>query len=145
MGYQFEALTGTLGLDLSGWTRGFSKAEGELGKFSETTARTLSKAANTAGVSLGEMADRADQLSKVLGTDLASAATMLEDALQNPTRGLEALRTAGVAMSEELDGEVERLGPGHLVLAVHRRTTLTTQFFQTLNRATAMRRRRPKN
>ena len=109
MGMTFEALTGVLGLDSSGWDRGFSNAYGTLGKFNQSVSRDLARAAATANVSITEMAERAEQLSQTLGTTLGSAATMLADALESPVKGIEALRTAGLKFSEAQREEIRTL------------------------------------
>jgi hypothetical protein len=109
MAYTFEAMVGKLDLDVSGWDRGFSKAHGDLGKFSPEVAKNFAKAAETANLSIGEISEAAQNLADVLGTDLRAASTMLADALQNPVKGVAALGDAYLKFSAAQQDEIGEL------------------------------------
>lgn len=108
-GFNFEALTGSLGMETDGWDRGFSRAYGTLGKFSNDVASKMAEIASTTNTSLDEVVATSEKLADVLGSDLKSAATLLADAMKDPVNGITALTEAGLKFSASQQEEVASL------------------------------------
>jgi hypothetical protein len=119
MSMTFEALTGVLALDTQKWGTGFDSAGRQLEKFTAATSKELASAASSANMSLSGMTDLASKLASTLGTNMASAATLLNDALQNPIKGLDALHAAGLKVTEAQRAEMESYAANGQTLNAH--------------------------
>jgi hypothetical protein len=114
-----EVLSFVLGGDAVGLIKTCEEGEKALKGLTATSKAQLEQASNAANLSLSEVTNIASKLAKTLGTDMASAATLFNDALQNPVKGLDALHAAGLKVTEAQRAEMESYAENGQTLNAH--------------------------
>ncbi len=114
-----EVLSFVLGGDAAGLIKTCDDGEKALKGLTEHTKSQLQQASDAANLSLSEVTNIASKLATTLGTNLSSAATLLNDALQNPIKGLDALHAAGLKVTEAQRAEMESYAANGQSLNAH--------------------------